>query len=124
VGSDQFIECCGIECLYGARGGNGEVFHEVLGHTLVEWECDDRGDGDIFVYNDEYPGLLLYAATDSQKLVIEELKKNKFKALSRFQNPKTGNWITLFGLVLNQLTAKERQKVIKEYKSQTSEAGW
>lgn len=118
VYDDEFTECCGIRILYSATGSDekdlAKAFTDaVAAHKvrpqLPEYPGDEaRSAADLIECGEgDMEGLLLYASTHPR--TDKALRGKRFKMLTEFRNPKTGNHIKLFGLVINQ-PKKKRKK--------------
>lgn len=96
----SFAECCGISIIHSAYG---PTIEKKIAEEIARRE-------NLISRREQTEGLLIYAATGSQRAVIKALKANKFKALETFRNPKTGATITLYGLVLSKPRVRKKAK--------------
>ena len=90
ISSGFFEYCCGAMEVGDLSGTAGAIAKNV--RTLIEQYKNEVSDG----YTDQAPGMLVATTIPAQRGAITALRGLKFKKVSTFTNPGTGNKVTLW----------------------------
>jgi hypothetical protein len=87
--------CCGVK---------------VAGHAIVPSDqgAEELCDAIRAVANPRVCGAVLYTTTTTQKREYQALQMAGFNILGKFKNPRTGNWVLLWGWLKSPLPSRTR----------------
>lgn len=98
---EEFPFCCAIGVIGHAIATEGDYDREIESLTPQHGEAFLKAMKEE-VAGRSREGLILYTVTDNQVVERAGLEAVGFQIMAVFKNPKTGNRITLYGLLVNQ----------------------